>query len=256
MLPEGRGMELDRTLYKRKPEVLEYYRSRASESLRLVRETYAESQFKKRASAANDAVRGTREVLLETLDQRAKQEKWSNAEILSNVLMLHHCCNVVMIESRHEVWPYEYMTFSRRMGELWEGFCKLCFKHPPAEDVSLFVPPLFKDVKSQLVGEIRDYIGTLHVTDEQKRELLTYYNKVWSLVSSGEIKLELDLHLEKSQTRYLIDFKSGFGSNEKGNTNRLLMVASIYKNLEQNYKCLMFVRSEEDQNNNYLQILR
>ncbi len=112
-------MELDKTLYKRRPEVLNYYRHRASESLREIRETFAETQFRKRASATNNAVRETREILLEALDQRAKQEEWSNTEILNNILMLHHCCNVVMIESRHEVWPYDYMTFSRRMGELW-----------------------------------------------------------------------------------------------------------------------------------------
>jgi len=53
-----------------------------------------------------------------------------------------------------------------------------------------------------------------------------------------------------------VDFKSGFGSNEKGNTNRLLLVASIYKNLEEDYKCLLLVRSEEDRNNNYFQTLK
>jgi len=79
---------------------------------------------------------------------------------------------------------------------------------------------------------------------------------VWSLVTSGEIKLELDLHLEQNGERFVVDFKSGFGSNEKGNTNRLLLVASIYKNLEENYKCLLLVRAEEDRNNNYFQVLK
>jgi hypothetical protein len=51
-----------------------------------------------------------------------------------------------------------------------------------------------------------------------------------------------------------VDFKSGFGSNEKGNTNRLLLVASIYKSLSENYKCLLFVRAEE--NNSYFNILK
>ena len=51
-----------------------------------------------------------------------------------------------------------------------------------------------------------------------------------------------------------MDFKSGFGSNEKGNTNRLLLVASIYKNLSESYKCLLFVRAEE--NNSYFNTLK
>ena len=249
-------MKLDKTLYERKSEILDYYRHRASESLQQIRELYGVDQFKKRASAVNEAIRQTRSMLLEALDQRVNQEDWSNEEALNNILMLSYCCNVVMIESRHEVWPYEYMTFSRRMGELWESFCKLCFTHPPAEDVTLFIPPLFDDVRKKLAQEIRQYIETLNITSEQRQELLSYYDKVWSLVTSGEIKLELDLHIEKSGVKYPIDFKSGFSSNEKGNTNRLLLVASIYKVLEENYQCLMFVRSEEDQSNRYLQVLR
>ena len=40
--------------------------------------------------------------------------------------MITYACYVVMLESRNEVWPYDYMAFSRRVGELWEPFCKLC----------------------------------------------------------------------------------------------------------------------------------
>jgi hypothetical protein len=46
------------------------------------------------------------------------------------------------------------------------------------------------------------------------------YQKVWILVTSGEIKLELDLHFENGENDFVVDFKSGFSSNEKGNTNR------------------------------------
>jgi poly(3-hydroxyalkanoate) synthetase len=71
---------------------------------------------------------------------------------------------------------------------------------------------------------------------------------------SGEIKLELDLHFIFEGKKYVVDFKSGFGSNEKGNVNRLLLVASIYHNLEDNYEPLLFVRAKE--NNNYFNTLR
>jgi hypothetical protein len=54
-----------------------------------------------------------------------------------------------------------------------------------------------------------------------------------------------------------VDFKSGFQSNEKGNTNRLLLVASIYKNIiGLNNECLLFVRAIEGDNNHYLQTLK
>jgi hypothetical protein len=145
------------------------------------------------------------------------------------------------------------MDFSRRVGELWDPFCKLCFYYP-INDISLFIPPLFSEVKRQLTNEIIDYIDNLAISDDEKKELGTYYSKVWGLVTSGEIQLELDLHFESKGQKYVVDFKSGFGSNEKGNTNRLLLVASIYKNLSQSYKCLLLVRAEE--NNSYFNILK
>ena len=162
--------------------------------------------------------------------------------------MVTYCNIVVMIESRNAVRPYEYMDFSRRVGELWEPFCKLCFYYP-INYINLFVPPLFADVKKKLTDEITTYIDKLAISDGQKNELKKYYDKVWSLVTSGEIQLELDLHFEHAGAQYVVDFKSGFGSNEKGNTNRLLLVATIYSNLEENYNCLLFVRAEE--NNSY-----
>ncbi len=44
--------------------------------------------------------------------------------------MITYTNDVVMLESRNSVWKYEYMSFSRRVGELWEPFCKLCFNYP------------------------------------------------------------------------------------------------------------------------------
>lgn len=171
--------------------------------------------------------------------------------------MITYCSYVMMIEHRNRAWLYEYMAFARRIGELWEPFCKNCFDFPVRDDVELIEPPLFSEVREQLQQEIRDYIENLNLDDLEKSQLVQYYDKVWSLVTSGEIKLELDLHFRIDGKNYNIDFKSGFQSNEKGNTNRLLLVASIYKNiLSENNECLLFVRAEEDDNNHYLQTLK
>jgi hypothetical protein len=188
--------------------------------------------------------------------QKARKQSWADESLLNNILMLTYCCYVVMIECRNQVWPYEYMAFSRRVGEIWEPFCKLCFEHPVVDDVDLFVPPVFAEVRQQLEQEIRDCIDQLNISGEQKRELRRYYDKVWRLVNSGAVKLELDLHFEKGGKKYVVDFKSGFGSNEKGNTNRLLLVATAYDILDEDYKCVMLVRSPEDENNQYFQILK
>jgi hypothetical protein len=148
------------------------------------------------------------------------------------------------------------MTFSRRIGELWEPFCRLCWDYPVDERIQFFVPPLFRAVREKLTKEIEDYVETLPLSKGERSELLKYYTRVWSLVGSGEIKLELDLHFSLHNKKYVVDFKSGFGSNEKGNTNRLLLVASAYKVLDEGHICQIFVRTEEEGNNNYLQRLK
>ncbi len=160
-----------------------------------------------------------------------------------------------MIDFRNAIWSYDYMSFSRRIGELWEPFCKICFEYS-IKKLDLFVPPLFSDIKKIMTNEIEDYISKLTITEKEKIDLKKYYDKVWSMVTSGEIKLELDLHFIQNGKSYNIDFKSGFGSNEKGNTNRLLLVATIYKNLQKNYNCYLFVRSKEEENNQYFRQLR
>ncbi len=246
-------MKIDKTIKGRKTELLSYFRDRASEALAEIKVKFAETQSDKRARTINESLNQTKFVLITTLLQQAEKEKWTNQEKLECILMITYCNIVVMIESRNSVRPYEYMDFSRRVGELWDPFCKLCFYYP-INNLSLFIPPLFSEVKKKMTDEIGDYIDKLTLTQEEKQELKKYYDKVWSLVSSGEIQLELDLHFSYKNQKYVVDFKSGFGSNEKGNTNRLLLVATIYQNLEENYKCLLFVRAEE--NNSYFNTLK
>ncbi|MPM09396.1 hypothetical protein SDC9_55713 [bioreactor metagenome] len=246
-------MKIDKNLKNKKAELLQYYRSRAEEFLSEIKLTYGNTQYREQASAINKSLIETKDILLATLLQTAENEKWSNQEKLESILMITYTNYIVMLESRNDVWPYEYMTFSRRIGELWEPFCKLCFAYP-INKVTLFIPPLFSEVKKKLSDEIEVYIDKLKISKEEKEQLKKYYYKVWGLVTSGEIKLELDLHFIYNNQKFVVDFKSGFGSNEKGNTNRLLLVASIYQNLEENYKCMIFVRADE--NNHYFQTLK
>ena len=246
-------MNVDKNIKGRKTELLSYFRDRASEALTAIKVAFAETQSDKRARAINKSLNQTKSVLITTLLQRAEKEKWTNQEKLECILMITYCNIVVMIESRNSVRLYEYMDFSRRVGELWDPFCKLCFYYP-INNLSLFIPPLFSEVKKKMTGEITTYIDKLNIAAEEKQELKKYYDKVWDLVSSGEIQLELDLHFTQHHQKYVVDFKSGFGSNEKGNTNRLLLVATTYQNLDENYKCLLFVRAEE--NNSYFNTLK
>lgn len=247
-------MDINKDLKNNKAGLLAYFRSRASEILSELALQYAPTDFKKKASALNKAIIQSKENLLAIVHECARAEQWSNRELLECVLMITYTNDVVMLESRNSIWEYEYMAFSRRVGELWEPFCKLCFVYP-LTNIRLFIPPLFEEVKQNLTTEISNYIDGLRIKTTEKTQLKKYYDKVWGLVTSGEIQLECDLHFTDGISKYVVDFKSGFGSNEKGNTNRLLLVGSIYQNIEtENYDCLIFVRSTE--NNHYLTTLQ
>lgn len=219
------------------------------------RRRFGESQFKERAGHINKASAEAHRQVVERVRAKAVSEEWTGEERLSALLTLNYSSAVVMVETRNEVWPYDYMSFSRRIGELWQPFCKLCFEYP-ISSVQPTIPPLFKDVKSALSSEVATYISTLPVSTEQRDELQVYYDKVWALVNSGEINLALDLHFEFDGSQFAVDFKSAFGSNEKGNTNRLLLVASIYRAVDEANRCLLWVRAAEDQNNAYFRTLQ
>ncbi|MCI5141091.1 MAG: hypothetical protein D3909_05060 [Candidatus Electrothrix sp. ATG1] len=250
-------MNINRNLYKDKKTILHYMRDRSSESFGEICKIYGVKDYKKRATAINNEIKKSTHKLKSIILQRSNSQDWSQIDIINNILMITYCSYVTMIEYRNRVWPYEYMAFSRRIGELWEPFCINCFNFPVRNDIELYEPPLFSDVRKQLQQEIRKYINKLNLTKDEKSQLLNYYDKVWSLVTSGEIKLELDLHFKISNKNFNVDFKSGFQSNEKGNTNRLLLVASIYKNIiNANNECLLFVRANEYENNHYLQTLK
>jgi hypothetical protein len=247
---------IDKKVRYKKAELLDYYRNRSKELISEVNQKYGESEYKKKASAVNEGLNEAKEKLIKTIKQKAQKENWTSQEILESVLMISYTNGVVMLESRNDVWLYNKMDFTRRMGELWDPFCQLCWEHPINENISYFIPPLFKNVREKLSKELEGIIGKLKISETEKEELRKYYQKVWTLVDSGEINLSLDLHFEDGKGKYVVDFKSGFSSSEKGNTNRLLLVASVYKILEEGHKCLLFVRSSEDQNNDYLQTLK
>ena len=247
-------MDITRELRLRKRELLDYFRNRSNEIMSELALQYSATDYKKKASALNKGIIKSKDNLLSILLETARMERWTNREVLECVLMITYTNDVVMLEARNAVWEYEYMSFSRRIGELWEPFCKLCFNYP-STDIRLFIPPLFSEVKQNLAAEINSYIDRLRIRNDEKIQLRKYYDKVWGLVTSGEIQLECDLHFTDGTKKYIVDFKSGFGSNEKGNTNRLLLVGSIYKNIEaEDYQCMIFVRSTE--NNHYLTTLQ
>ncbi|MBK8254736.1 MAG: hypothetical protein IPK82_19005 [Polyangiaceae bacterium] len=250
-------MIIDNQIGSKKAEILAYFRSRAAERVVDIDATFGAAQSKKRASAFNRAIAEERDRILALILQAALRESWSNSTTLPIILLVQYCSSVVMIEGRNAIRPYEYMDFSRRVGEIWEPLCKKCFDLPVNSNVTYYVPPLFDNVKRRLTEEVENFIQGLNLSDVEKESLLRYYSQVWQLVSPGEVNLATDIHVVAADTRYVIELKTGFGSNEKGNLNRLLLVASVYRTIEpENYDCLLLVRSTEDSNNSYLKTLK
>ena len=161
-------MNVDRNLFERKNEVLSYMRDRAEESYGEIIRTFGESEYKKRASGINKKIIATTQGVKSIIFQRASSQNWEKEEVLKNILIVTYSSYVIMIEFRNRAWPYEYMAFSRRIGELWEPFCKLCFDYPIREDVELYEAPLFSEVKEKLQEEIRVYINSLNINDDEK----------------------------------------------------------------------------------------
>lgn len=110
-------MEIVKNLRYKKDELLEYFRNRSNEILSELALQYSASDYKKKASAFNKEIIKSRDNLLSILLETARSERWANREILECVLMITYTSDVVMLESRNSVWKYEYMTFSRRVGE-------------------------------------------------------------------------------------------------------------------------------------------
>ena len=244
------GLNISPDLRHCKKGLLAMYRNSVLSAAAKIRSATTE---KNKAKVVNEVVNTVKDELRSIITEQAFEEEWSKQDLLETILMVEYSSFVVMLEERNKVWPYDYMAFSRRIGEMWEPFCKLCFEFP-INELSLYDPPEFEDVKAALISEIAEYISNLGITEEEKAQVSDYFSQVWDLVTSGEIQLKSDLHFQKDGHRFVVDFKSGFGSNEKGNTNRLLMVGKIYQEMEEEYDCRLFVRAND--NNHYLETLR
>lgn len=248
---------VDQTLQARKSDILTYFRSRTQEIISDLQQEIGSTHYKKLCAELPKELKKNRQEIVSAIEQTGRSQKWSNQDVTYTILLVHHCMNVIMLDTRNEIWPYDYMSFSRRIGEIWEHFCHKCFVYPNEDLIVFEVPPIFGDVRKQLADEVDKYISNLPLTKEVINNLKSYYNKTWYLVDAGEIRLDLDVHSRIEKEHFNIDFKSGFGSNEKGNTNRLLLVATIYKNMfAETYRNLILVRTPEGDNNHYLQTLK
>ncbi len=140
------------------------------------------------------------------------------------------------------------MAFSRRVGELWEAFCRAAWDYPSKPSVARIPAPDFGSVREALFGRIEANIGAHGKRGEIIEDVKTLFEII------GDINMREDEVFTVDKTPHVIDFKSGFGSNEKGNMLRLQTVGKAYRVWNHETRLLLLVRQEE--NNNYLRVLR
>lgn len=244
----------NKELYFDKQALLIYLREQVEEQVDKIKR----SSIKKgdKSKKVNTLLKGIKSILLNELYILKLKGKISQLQLLEANLLIDYCINIVMLESRNKVWEYEYMAFARRIGELWEPFAKIPFEYP-IKELKLVDPKSFDDFRDNHKSDVYKVIDNALSHDKVNSKFLKeQFELVWSFVDSGSIQLKLDLHFEQSGFSYNVDYKSGFSSNEKGNTNRLLTVGSIYKMISNKNKQLIFVRQNEEDNNHYLQTLK
>ncbi|MEJ6847478.1 hypothetical protein V3589_14820 [Sinorhizobium fredii] len=192
--------------------------------------------IRKKAKAVNNVVADARGIIENKLGSTdlSKQDE---------LIVLEYCTTVANLEYRNKVWPYEYMALSRRMGELWERFCKSAWENPVRTGIARVDAPDFSEVMMKIHQRVEPSIP---------QEIKNDFNNLVGLIDP--INMREDEVFELDEKLCVIDFKSGFGSNEKGNTLRLLAVGRAYKLYDPDVSLLFLVRQK--QNNNYLNRIR
>jgi hypothetical protein len=223
-----------------KVDIFREFHGRVGATMPAIRRLAASREEK--ARAVNQLVNDTRVKLIEEAGLADREDRQLGGVIIQ------YCYSVIGLEYRHQVWPYEYMAFSRRVGELWEQFCSAAWDYPSRAGVRRIDAPSFNDVKGALLTRIQGNVAG-HKNSEV---ILSDVDVLFDII--GEINMREDEVFAVDGIPHVIDFKSGFGSNEKGNMLRLKTVGQAYRIW--NHKTKLFLLVRQDANNNYLAVLR
>lgn len=198
---------------------------------------------KEKAKQVNAALNAVLTLVKDTFTQQQNLDTEDKAIM---ALIVQYVFTCLSLENRHTVWNYNSIDFSRRVGELWERFCSVAWDY--STSAIRFNAPNFSVVTTSIINRAQ----TLTTSSPQQQDILDLVNDLLEII--GDINLKEDEMFHLNGTRYVVDFKSGFGSNEKGNMLRLQAVSRAYKRFDPNTNLLLLVR--QNTNNNYLNVLR
>lgn len=198
---------------------------------------------KEKAKQINAALNAVLTLVKDTFTQQQNLDTEDKAIM---ALIVQYVFTCLSLENRNTVWNYNSIDFSRRVGELWERFCSVAWDY--STSAIRFNAPNFSVVTTSIINRAQ----TLTTSSPQQQDILDLVNDLLEII--GDINLKEDEMFHLNGTRYVVDFKSGFGSNEKGNMLRLQGVSRAYKRFDPNTNLLLLVR--QNTNNNYLNVLR
>jgi len=226
-----------------KSRLFEEYRAGSDGIDDLVSDLLASRTAKnKAAKAVNERVNAIERRLLEAVATLPRAERATVA------VAIKYCGMAVGIEARNSVWPYDNLSFSRRIGEYWEKICACAWQHATSDDIEIMEPPEFSTIRRAFLSRIWDMVGD----HERVEELVFAVDEFTSPLD--RISMKSDVVFLKGGTCNVVDFKSGFCSNERGNMDRLSNVGWAYRQWDAGSVLHMLVRQEV--NNKYLDTLR
>lgn len=151
-------------------------------------------------------------------------------------LVTEYVMAVATIEARNSVWPYDLISLSRRVGELWEGYCSVCWDHSAFPDLEACPAPSFDAIRDAA----RAKVARLVARSPDAAEVCRTFDLFADL--AGDVNLDEDRVFRLGGRVHVVDFKSGFGSNEKGNALRLATVSRAFRIWEPNTRLFLLVR--------------
>lgn len=134
-----------------------------------------QKSYKIRAAQINKEMKAHRDSKVKVITRIAQAEGWEKQALLNEILLITYASYIAMLEYRNKIWEYEYMSFARRIGELWESFCKLVFEFS-LKPLTMLEPPKFDDIQMQIKQRTFDYIHQLDLDEETKKTLVVHYH--------------------------------------------------------------------------------
>jgi hypothetical protein len=124
--------------------------------------------------------------LLRNLRAVADKEGWTAEKMLDCRLRLFYGTLVVNLETRNAVVPYDYMDFARRVGELWERLCKICWDAPVNRAAKRLPSISFATVKADMLERVKAIVSAGKPSNQDA--VIAEFSRMIELIGNNNLK--------------------------------------------------------------------